>query len=78
MLRHRREGTSDLKTYSEFYQISWLITLKFKDVLTENKKKNLRASEETAKKRKEWKKMDVRWEVEVIRELKTVRLVLTG
>ena len=34
-----REGTSDLKNLSEFYQMSWLSTLKFKDVLTENKKK---------------------------------------
>ena len=38
----RREGTtSDLKTLSEFYQISWLFTFKFKDVLTENKKENI-------------------------------------
>ena len=37
----RSEGTSNIKTLSEFYQISLLFTSKFQDVLTENKKENI-------------------------------------
>ena len=40
------------------FKIRWLATLKFKDVLTENKKqKHLRDSGETVKEKKDWKKM---------------------
>ena len=57
-----REGTSDLKNLSEFYQMSWLSTLKFKDVLKKKKKrKHLCGSEETAKKKKDWKKTEGKW-----------------
>ena len=44
------------------FEISWLATLKFKDALTENKKrKHLRGSGETAKEKQDWKKMEGKW-----------------
>ena len=46
------------------FKVRWLAILKFKDALTENKKiKHLRgsASGETAKEKKEWKKMEGKW-----------------
>ena len=63
------------------FKTRWLATLKFTDVLTENKKReHLRgsASGETAKKKKDWKKMEGKWRDALsLWELKTGRLVLT-
>ena len=40
----------------------WIAYSKFKDVLTENKeRKYLRDSGETAKEKKDWKKMEDKW-----------------
>ena len=54
-----------------------LVTLQFKEALKENKeRKHLRSSGEIAKKKKAWRKMKGKWRrVEVIRELKTGRLL---
>ena len=57
----------------------WITYLKFKDVLTENKKrKYLRDSGETAKEKKDWKKMEDKWRGRLkFTSAKTERLVLT-
>ena len=57
----------------------WLATLKFKDALIENKKrKHLRGSRETAKKKQDWKKMEDKWsDSSSLWELKIGRLVHT-
>ena len=57
----------------------WLAYSKFKDVLTENKKrKHLRDSGETTKEKKDWKKMEDKWRGRFkFSRAKTERLVLT-
>ena len=57
----------------------WIAYSKFKDVLTENKeRKYLRDSGETAKEKKDWKKMEDKWGGRFkFTRAKTERLVLT-
>ena len=83
----RRENTSELENISEFlpikvtfhFKIRWLATLKFKDVLTENKKGNIYVAVEKQQEKERLKETErqINRQVGVIRELKTGRSVLT-